>query len=231
MRRLYPLATALAWPMFAAAAQADPGGTSSVSGPNVTRGAFEYEARAATYFGGALDGGWAHRAQASYGVSNRVRAAFIVTGADAPGDESMLRGVAVEALVALTPARAPVDLAAQVQYRVGLNGADDRIELKAIAGGDVGALNLRINLTAERPTGAGVSDEWAHGYAAHALWRASPRLRVGVEAFGDFDDDAHALGPRVAVRFGDVTVAAAYLAGLGASEADGQVRLSVGYAH
>jgi hypothetical protein len=201
-----------------------------VSAPNVTRGLLEYETRAATYFGGALDGGWAHRAQASYGVSDRVRTTLIVTAADAPGEAGMLRGVAVEALVALSPARAPVDLAAQAQYRIGLNGADDRIELKAIAGGDAGALNLRINFVAERPVGDSVADDWAHGYAAHALWRASQRMRIGVEAFGEFDEDAHALGPRIAVEFGELTFAAAYLAGLGEAEADGQVRLSLEYA-
>src|SRR5262245_34135235 len=80
----------------AGAAYAEPGGTSGVSGVAVAPGALKLEARTAVFQGGAIDGNWSHRAQASYGVTDWWRAQINFRGAAPDGEGAELRSIGLE---------------------------------------------------------------------------------------------------------------------------------------
>jgi hypothetical protein len=206
-------------------AHAEPGATSSVSGPSVTRGEAKIELRTGYLGGGALDGDWAHRAQASYAFTDWWRPTLIVRASQPDGESVELSSIAIENVVDFTATREwPVHFGGQFQYKFGVHGAGDEIEFKLLAERNDGPVNTRVNLVAERP----VEDtDWTHEYAARATWRASEALTLGLEAFGEPEADAHYIGPRAGVRFGDMNVSLGYLMGLDDAQADGQVRMAL----
>ncbi|NWG52681.1 MAG: hypothetical protein HXY28_03080 [Hydrogenophilaceae bacterium] len=212
-------------------ANAEPGGTSSVTGPGVAAGALEFEARTAYFGGDARDGSWAHRAHVNYGVNDWWRFSLIARGGQAPGEAAELRSLGVSNVFDFTATRAwPVRLGGQVQYRYDLHDAPGLVTLKLLAERQAGDLTSRLNLIAEREVGGGASDEWSHSYAARFMWRTSDAVALGVEGFDDVDVGARYWGPRIELSAGAVRLTAAYLAGMGAAEADGQLRLTLGYA-
>src|SRR6185312_14671601 len=87
---------------FASDAYAEPGGTSGASGVVVSQGALKLEARTALFQGGAIDGAWSHRAQASYGVTDWWRTQVNLRGAQSDGGDAELRSVGWENAVDFT---------------------------------------------------------------------------------------------------------------------------------
>lgn len=210
------------------AAFAEPGGTSGVSSPVVSRGGLRFEARSAAFRGDRLDGGWSHRGHVSYALTDWLRSNLIVRASQPDEGELEATSIGLENVFELTRSPDwPIQLGVQVEYRAGLNGRDDAIELKLLAERRAGALLARLNLNAERAIGAGASDEWAHEYAARAMWRTGARTSFGVEGFGELDENRHAWGPRAGLDLGDITLSGGYLVGLAEAEADGQVRFSL----
>jgi hypothetical protein len=206
------------------AAHAEPGGTTSVSGSSVTRGEAKIEFRTGYFSGGALDGNWAHRAHASYAFADWWRPALILRASQSDSESVELSSIAIETMVDFTATREwPVHFGGQLQYKFGLHGAGDEIEFKLLAERSDGPISIRVNLVAERPID---NDDWTHEYASRATWRASEVLTLGIEAFGEPEADAHYVGPRAGVRFGDVSVSVGYLAGFDDARADGQVRMA-----
>lgn len=214
--------------VFWGAAWAEPGGTSSVSGPGIREGQLKAEARTTAFDGGAIDGAWSHRAQIGYGFTDWYRAQLNFRGAQPDGDDAELRSIGIENTFDFTATRDwPVHLGGQFEYRFGVNDADDSIELKLLAESNIAGGVARFNLVGERPIGAD-SEEWEHGYGARLMWDVSDTLELGFEGLGELDIDAHAWGPRGAFSFGDAAITAAYLFSSGDdSEADGQLRLAL----
>jgi hypothetical protein len=212
----------------AGAAYAEPGGTSGVSGVAIAPGVLKLEARTAVFEGGAIDGNWSHRAQASYGITDWWRTQVNFRASAPDGEDAELRSIGLENAVDFVATREwPVRFGGQVEYRWGVNGATDSVELKLLAERRFEHLNARFNLVAGRDVGQG-SDDWQHSYAARVLWDLRDRFQLGVEGFGEFDEDAHAWGPRAGVKFGAATFSVGYLSSFGEdAEADGQVRLSL----
>lgn len=215
---------------FAGAASAEPGSTSGVSGVAVSEGVLKLETRTAAFEGGALDGGWSHRAQASYGVADWWRTQLNFRGAQAVGEDAELRSVGWENAVDFIATRQwPVRFGGQFEYRWGVNGSSDSVEFKLLAERRMENVNIRFNLIAGREF-EGASDEWEHSYAARALWTLNDLFQVGGEGFGDLDIDAHAWGPRAGVTVGPATFSVGYLVNFGDdAEADSQVRFSLEY--
>jgi hypothetical protein len=213
---------------FATPAFAEPGGVSSVSGPTVHEGRTTLEARTAAYDGGALDGAWAHRVQASHGVTEWYQGALILRASQPDGESAELRSVAIENRIDLIPTREwPVHFALQGEYKFGLRGADDEVEFKLLAEHETGPFTARLNLVADRALEDDA--EWEHGYGVQAMWDASDSIALGFEAYGELDADAHAIGPRASFKFGDASLAVTYLTGLDEAQADGQFRVTLGW--
>jgi hypothetical protein len=214
---------------FATNAGAEPGGTSSVSGPTVTDGETSFEARAAAFDGGALDGNWAYRIQAEHGFTDTFQAALILRGSQPDDESAELDSAALEGRYEFQATEHwPVHLGVQGQYKFGMHDRDDEIEFKLLAEHDGGNWDARLNLIAER---ALVDDaDWESGYAARVLWDLSEAAGLGVEAYGELDAGAHAIGPRLTYEIGDVELGFSYLAGLGEAEADQQFRFGIEWA-
>lgn len=211
---------------LAGIAHAEPGGVSSVSGASVTEGETRLEFRTATFHGGALDDSWNHRAQAGHGFTDWWRSTLIVR-ASQPDDESAeVTSIGIENAFEFTAtADWPVQLAGQFEYKFGVNGRDDEVELKLLAERTQGNFNIRFNLIGVHTLSDGA--EWEPGYSARGMWRTSDEFSIGLEAFGETEADAHYIGPRAALRVGEATVALGYLAGYEDALADGQFRLGL----
>ncbi len=211
---------------FAGAAHAEPGGVSSVSGPTVRDGETKIEARTAAYDGGALDGAWAHRAQIGHSFTDFWQATLIARASQPDGDDAEVRSIGLENRVDFTGTREwPVHFGAQAEYKFGLNGAEDEVEFKLIAEHVSGPFSARLNLITERAMSDGA--DWGNGYAARFMWRTGETVALGLEAFGEIDADAHAVGPRATFRIGEATLGLGYLVGLDEAGADSQVRLGI----
>lgn len=210
------------------AAHAEPGGTSTVYGPNVEQGESEFEYRGAVFEGGGLDGVSIHRLEAGYAFTDWWRPALVVQATDSSADDLELSTLAVENVFDFIWTRTwPVHFGGYLEYAFAQNGGDDAVELKLLAERRDGALLSRVNLIAERHVGDSASDEWEYGYAARFSWRTSDHLSVGVEGFGEPEAHAHYWGPRVTFALGEAGIGLSYLAGLDEAEADGQLRLSL----
>jgi hypothetical protein len=207
-------------------AHAEPGAVSSVSGPGVTENETRFEVRAAVFDGGALDERWQYRAQASHGFTDWWQGAVILRAAQPADENAEVTSVGVENRFEFTATHDwPIQVGGQFEYKIGVNGAEDEVEFKLLAERRVGAFSARLNLNAARELSDGA--EWEPAYAARGMWRASDRFDLGLEAFGEPDVDAHYVGPRTNIRFGDATFGLGYLVGFDGAQADGQLRISV----
>jgi hypothetical protein len=211
---------------FAGSAYAEPGGVSSVSGPTVRDGETRIEARTVAYDGGALDGAWAHRAQVGHAFTDWYQATLIARASQPDGDDPELRSIGLENRIDFTGTRDwPVHFGAQAEYKWGVNGTDDEVELKLLLEHQSGPFSARLNLITSRD----MTDDadWEQAYAARLWWRTNDAVSLGVEAYGELDADAQAAGPRATFGVGQVTLGLSYLVGLDEAQADNQFRLTL----
>jgi hypothetical protein len=207
-------------------AHAEPGAVSSVSGASVTADETRIEVRSAAFQGGALDESWNHRAQVGYGFTDWWQSTLILRASQPASDSAELTSIGLENRFEFTATRDwPMQLAGQFEYKFGLHGRDDEVELKLLAERTIGEINLRLNLNAAHELSDGA--EWAPAYAARLAWSASDLISLGVEAFGETEIDAHYLGPRAAFKLGPTTLSLGYLAGFDDANADAQFRLAL----
>lgn len=224
-KNIFALAFSLA---FVASAYAEPGGTSSVSGPGVTRGSTKIEFRTTSFIGDALDGDWSHRANAGYGFTDWWRLSVIARASQPDGEDAELRSIGFENVFEFTPSEHwPVRLGGQFEYKVGVNGRRDEVELKLLAERRDGPLTTRFNVVGQRQVGSGASDEWTHIYALRSMWRANDAWALGVEGYSEPEERAHYLGPRASFSFGDASISTDYLIGFDEAQADGQFRIAL----
>lgn len=220
-------ALALACAAFPLIAHAEPGGTSGVSSPAVSEGSLKLEWRSTFWDGGDIDGNWSHRGQIGYGVTDWWRAQLNLRASQPDGENAELRSIGLENAFEFTATNAwPVQFGGQVEYKSGLNGAEDSVELKLLAERRAGPLSIRFNIAAERDV-SGDSEEWEHIYSTRIMWRASEVWQFGLEGFSEPEADAHYLGPRAGLTFGHSTLSLGYLAGIDDAAADAQIRVSL----
>jgi hypothetical protein len=213
----------------AGAAHAEPGGTSSVSGVSITEGVLKLEARTAVFNGGAIDGDWAHRVQASYNFTDWWRTQLNVRATQPDGEDIDLRNIGWENAVDFTATRDwPVRLGGQFEYRFGIDEVPDSVEFKLLAERRTEHLNVRANLIAGRNVGEDTSGEWTHGYSVRAMYALNDMVQIGGEGFGELDIDAHAWGPRAGFTIGHTALSAGYFVDFGDdADADSQLRFTL----
>lgn len=212
--------------LLAPVAHAEPGGVSGVSGPSVTHGEIKLEARTAAFDGGALDGAWVHRVQASYSPTDRYRPTLILRASQPDNESAELTSIGIENVFDFTATREwPVHLGGLVEYKFGVHDASDQVEVKLLAERSFGPVSARFNLNAFRTLEDGA--DWHPAYAGRLTWRTSETFTLGAEVFGEPDADAHYFGPRVSTRAGHATFALSYLVGYDEAAADGQIRLGL----
>lgn len=236
------LALALA---LATAARADPRLDEKVYDPYVHSGVGEVEVRGGNVQGGDLAGAATLVTEFEYGVSDRLSVALVSAFEREPGGGTRAVAIGLESIVYI--GQIPgigVDTGLYFEIAKGLNGEDDGLEGKILLAKTVGRFQGLLNLIVEEPLGAPAGQDYAsYGYAASATVRAIGKLRLGVEAVGDFGDDHHFggaqgayVGPQLkwATRLGrsrtELEIDTGWLAAVGPArqEAVGQFRFNIG---
>ena len=235
---------ALAVVGLASAARADPRLDEKVYAPYVLNGVAELETRFGRVSGGPLDGAATTVVEAEYGVNDHLSLAAIGAVTHGPGEGTRLAAIGLEAVAYLGQIpRLGVDAGLYLEYRKGLNGAEDVLEGKLLFAKTAGRFQGLANLIVERPLGVPKGEGYAaYGYAASATWRTLGHLRLGAEAFGDLGSDRAFLGRQGAyvgpqIKWSgrprgspvEIEVDAGWLAAVGESrnEASSEVRLAV----
>jgi hypothetical protein len=232
---------------LAGAARADePGLGNKVYDPYVRNGVTEVEVRTGRLNGGELARTAGAVVELEHGFSDRVSVALVAEFERAPDTPSRLDSVGLESVVYLGQIpNLGVDVGAYLEYEQRVNAESGVAEGKLLLARQFGPVQTLLNLIAKKPL-SDKHDENAteFGYAAQATVEAAPRLRVGLQAFGDLGTDrafggsqSHYVGPvanwEVRPRWaaGEIELEAAYLLAAGAAsrETDSQVRLMVEY--
>ena len=122
------------------------------------------------------------------------------------------------------------------------SGAPDTRERKALLTGEIGRIETRVNLVAEREVGAGAADMLGHEYAAQSRSHVTDQLALDRQAsvalgsrdrFGRLSDLADVVGPILAGDFhvpgvkSEVELETAYLVGVTDARPDDVVRLQI----
>lgn len=223
-------------------ASAAPGLDSKVYGTRITAGSTELESRYGRLTGGSDSGESALVFEVAHGFSDRFYGAVLTTIEHQPSGGSSVASIGLEGIYRLgTIPGIGVEVAIYGEYEIALYDEPHNIELKALFEKQVGGLDARINLVAQRRLRSGAPLEF--GYAAsvdHAV--IGDEVRLGFEAFGDLGSSdhfggrqSHFIGP--AARFeiehlpfgGDLEIGAGYLFAVGAAHdsARGQARLAL----
>jgi len=201
-----------------------------VSGPGVSKGETRFEGRTAYFDGGALDGSWNHRAIVSRAVTDWWRPALNLRASQPATESAELDSIAIENVFDFTATRGwPVHFGLLAEYKFGMHGADDAIDIKLLGEAESGAFSARFNLIAA--TTIADRSKWVPAYSARGMWRGSERVSLGLEVYGEPDVAALYIGPRATVRLGAATVALGYLAGFDEARANGQFRVGLELTH
>ena len=170
----------------AASASAEVGADDEIYSSTVTRGDFEIESRAY-----ALSHNAAHhnkdieyRGELSYSPTSYWGTSVEAVLVDAPNEATRLRQVQFENRFQLTPTnRYWLDAGLLVAYEAALaKGAKDELVVGPILEKTIGRFVFTANITGSHELGNSVSG--LH-YGWRGTWRLDPRLRFGVEGFGE----------------------------------------------
>lgn len=229
--------------LIAVPAVASPGVGDPVYGATVEEGTTEVEVRHGQLTGGPADGENGLVFEAEHAFSDRFSLAALVETGRKPGQHRQVNALAIEGVYTLGKIRAlNLDTALYLEYKHGLRGEDDAVEMKGLFEHHAGAFDGRLNLIGEKPLVSGAPIEL--GYAASADWAVSDdEFRLGVEAFGDLGTtqafggrQEHFIGPVAKFEVehlgpGELEIEAGWLKAVGAARdrTDGQARLLVGY--
>lgn len=227
----------------AAVANAEPGVGDPVYAATVEKGVAEFEARYGRLNGGEADGEDGLVLEAEYGFSSRFKGAVLTELAREAGRGRRVESISVEGVYTLGRVKAlALDTAIYGEYKVGLNGNPDEVELKGLFQHRAGNFDGRLNLIVEKPLTTGAPVEF--GYAASADWALiGDEVKLGIEAFGEtgsssrfFGANEHFIGPIAKfeiehVAGGEIEIETGWLRAFGASreEADGQARLLISF--
>lgn len=230
--------------MFVAArAEAAPGVGDPVYAATIDKGLTEFEARYGRLTGGPDNSEDGFVLEAEQSFSSRFSAAALVETSRAAHGSRKVEALAVEAVYALGQIRPlALDTAIYAEFKHGLHGDPDAIELKGLFQHHAGPFDARLNLIAEKPLRSGEAAEF--GYAASADWNViGDEFRLGLAAFGDLGTahhfagrEEHFIGPEAKVEIervgpGEFEIEAGWLKSFGAARdvTDGQARLLISY--
>lgn len=190
--------------LWAGSAAAEPGLGQKVYDPYVRNGLSEAEVRTGRLLGGSAEGDQTTVVELEHGFNDRFSLAVLGEFEDEPGETRKLDAIAVEGVAYL--GQIPglgVDAGLYVEYEQRIHNQSGILEGKLLLAKTRDRFQGVLNIIAEQALtdrdGDGATE---FGYAASATWETAPRLRLGVEAFGDFGTNrsfggrqAHYVGP------------------------------------
>lgn len=230
--------------LWAGAAAAEPGLGQQVYDPYVRNGLTEVEVRTGRLLGGPAEGDQTTVVELEHGFNDRFSLAVLGEFEDEPGQTRKLDAIAVEGVAYL--GQVPglgLDAAVYVEYEQRLHNESGVLEGKLLLAKTRDRFQGLFNIIAEQALtdrdGDGATE---FGYAASATWETAPKLRVGIEAFGDFGTNRsfggrqpHYVGPVVKWENrpnwlpAELELEAGYLFAAGGARdyTDGQLRLLI----
>ena len=241
--KFLPALCAFAYALVASTtAAAEPGLGQKVYDPYVMRGVTEVEVRAATLRGGPANGEAAAVIELEHGFSDRFSFAVLGEFERHVGEQRKLDAIAVEGVAYLGKV-AGVDVGAYVEYEQRIHNESGIGEAKLLMAKTIGPFQGLVNLIARKAfTNRPGEGETQFGYAAAATWEVAPKLRTGLEAFGDLGTSsafggrrAGYIGPKVQWEVhpswlpAEIGIEGAYLFAVGAARryTSGEARLMV----
>lgn len=199
------------------------------------------ELRQGRHFGKARDGQAGGIVELEHSFGERFTGSILASWAKDPGGSAKVEQISLETVTYLgVIPKLDIETAGYLEYQQGIRGQAGGLEAKALFTKRTEAFEARFNLIYERGLAAhDTRNDWS--YAASADWAVRRSLRVGVEAFGEIEQDgqwggrtAHLAGPLVKYTLNGipgvgVKIETAYLFPLGTFHRDtnGQARLSV----
>lgn len=226
------------------AAQAEPGLGGKVYDPYIKNGVWEIETRAGQLQGGALDGEAAAVVELEKGINDRISLALVGEFEKHVGEKRKFDSIGVEMVTYLGQLPGGIDVGGYLEYEQRIHNESGVGEAKLLLAKTSGNFQGLVNLIGEKAFNNLPSERYAeYSYAASATWEVIPRLRAGVEAFGDLGTrqrlggyQPHYVGPKVFwesrpewLQGAEIEFEAAYLfaAGSARDETNGQARLMV----
>lgn len=214
-------------------ALASPGRGDDADGATVESGAIDASLIYDRLSGGPQDGEDLLQIGATYGASERLRLGAQASFEREHGGSRRIDTIGAEALYNVGKA-GPFKIAVYATYDIGIDSPDS-VEGRVILEHGSGPLEFRFNLIAAKELASGEAVQL--GYAVAADIEAMPRLRLGVQGFGEFGTfdrllphGGHALGPVASYELNDrVNLRLGYLFTLGKAreDTDGQLRLGL----
>lgn len=239
------VAAALCAVSFAAIARAEtPGVADKVYAARLDPDVTEFEARAGRLTGGDDHGETGLVLEVAHVFGRHVYLGIELELEREAHESLRAEEAAIEAVVAL--GRIPgigVDIGVYGELGAPLHGEPVAVTSRLLLEKSAGPLDARVNLRAERTTGA--DDRFTFGYAASADVGVIEDVRLGLAAFGDLGDtrrfggrQAHVVGPVAKFELehlpggGELEVETGYLFALGKAREDsfGQARLQLEWA-
>jgi len=234
-------ALALSW---ASAAAAEPGLGQKVYDPYVRNGLSEVEVRTGRLIGGTAEGDQTTVVELERGINDRFSLAVLGEIEDEPGDARKLDAIAVEGVMYLGQIpHLGIDTGLYLEYEQRIHNQSGVLEGKLLLAKTQNRFQGLFNIIAGQALtdrdGAGATE---FSYAASATWETAPKLRVGVEAFGDLGTSrsfggrqAHYVGPVVKWETrpswlpAELELEAGYLFAAGGAKdyTDGQLRVLI----
>ncbi len=134
-------------------------------------------------------------------------------------------------------AESGVDTGFRISYGRNFSGSDDKVELKLLAGKDIGPTAHRANIIIDRTTGGEKGVNW--GLSWSSRYKQSESFQPGIEiynSFGrlghedEFESQDHRAGPVFYGKLNDrLSYDAGYLIGLSNHAPDGTVKVILKY--
>jgi hypothetical protein len=172
----------------------------------------------------------------SHGANDRLRIGIQTSFEREAGGVRRAESIGIDATLSLGNA-GPFRMAVFGAYDIGI-GEPDSVEGRLILQHSNGPFEARLNLIGVKDLSAGASLEL--GYAASIEFEAAPRLRLGLQGFGELGTfnrllphGGHAFGPSVGYDLGPgIELEAGYLFTVGKAREDtkGQVRIGLEFA-
>jgi hypothetical protein len=209
-------------------AVADAGASHQIYSPNIEAGeiALEVSSHHLQDSDDELYGQWEHIVDLEYAPVPWWRTELSGAIAHGEGNSAEFMAVEWENIFRVTkPGAHWLDACIAVEFSHALEDAGhDAIEIGALLEKPVGRTTTTLNFMVERELGG--DGEIELQYAARVARRGSARLFPALEAFGEFEEDAHFVGPAAigALRMGEdlaLRYEAAFLRGIGEDAAAG----------
>lgn len=216
--------------------------TRTVTSPNVNEGetVFEVKGEYSIDENDDTDGAWKNKLTLGHGFTS-FWYSELETNVDQsgdPDDRTDFTSIDWKNKFQLTSQKdLGLDSGFRISYAKNLSGSEDKVEVKLLAGKDIGKTSHRVNVIFDRTTKSGRGANWGTSWSSR--YKLSDQFQPGFELYdsfgkmGDeqgFDAQDHRVGPVFYGKVGkNLSYDAGYLIGLSEAAPDGTLKVILKY--